>query len=198
MDLCGVHSTLQPDRSKLHQKCGRTTDWCLPSKMDENPLIWMFEVNGFLMDIRMAPREAQVVVFEKGLSPTKLLAAVPAEEVVAVEPVAVVLEEAEVGVDATDSASLVGGCGTGNLTRAKSSTPRTPSCAFVVSLSSTWPGTLTTTAVSAPAAVPVDATSISYRIGTTSPRKGGRFACPLPHLLDLSETCPRFSRTSRP
>ena len=44
-------------------------DWSLPSKMDDNPLVWMLEVNGFLMDIRMAPREAQVVAYEKGLIP---------------------------------------------------------------------------------------------------------------------------------
>ena len=44
-------------------------DWCLPSKMDRNPLVWMLEVNGFLMDIRMAPRQAQVVAYEKGLIP---------------------------------------------------------------------------------------------------------------------------------
>jgi len=44
-------------------------DWCLPSKMDRNPLVWMLEVNGFLMDIRMAPREAQVVAYQKGLIP---------------------------------------------------------------------------------------------------------------------------------
>jgi len=44
-------------------------DWCLPSKMDRNPMVWMLEVNGFLMDIRMAPREAQVAAYEKGLIP---------------------------------------------------------------------------------------------------------------------------------
>ena len=44
-------------------------DWCLPSKMDDNPLVWMLEVNGFIMDIRMAPREAQVAAYEKGLIP---------------------------------------------------------------------------------------------------------------------------------
>jgi len=44
-------------------------DWSLPSKMDDNPLVWMFEVNGFLMDIRMAPREAQVAAYERGLIP---------------------------------------------------------------------------------------------------------------------------------
>ena len=44
-------------------------DWSLPSRMDDNPLVWMLEVNGFLMDIRMAPREAQVAAYEKGLIP---------------------------------------------------------------------------------------------------------------------------------
>jgi hypothetical protein len=44
-------------------------DWCLPDKLENNPLVWMLEVNGFLMDIRAAPREAQVVAYEKGLIP---------------------------------------------------------------------------------------------------------------------------------
>lgn len=43
--------------------------WTLPSKMDENPRAWMLEVNGFLMDIRHAPRELQEVAFAKGLIP---------------------------------------------------------------------------------------------------------------------------------
>ena len=43
--------------------------WTLPSMMDENPMVWMLEVNGFLMDIRHAPRELQEVAFEKGLIP---------------------------------------------------------------------------------------------------------------------------------
>lgn len=44
-------------------------EWSLPSRMDDNPLVWMLEVNGMLIDIRMAPREAQVVAYEKGLIP---------------------------------------------------------------------------------------------------------------------------------
>ena len=43
--------------------------WTLPSRMDDNPLIWMLEVNGLITDIRRCPREAQVVAFEKGLIP---------------------------------------------------------------------------------------------------------------------------------
>ena len=44
-------------------------EWTLPSRMDDNPLIWMLEVNGLITDIRLCPREAQVVAFEKGLIP---------------------------------------------------------------------------------------------------------------------------------
>ena len=44
-------------------------EWTLPSRMDDNPLIWMLKVNGLTMDIRRCPREAQMVAFEKGLIP---------------------------------------------------------------------------------------------------------------------------------
>ena len=44
-------------------------DWCLPSLMDENPLVWILKVNGLLMDIRDAPREAQQAAYEQGLIP---------------------------------------------------------------------------------------------------------------------------------
>ena len=43
--------------------------WTLPSQMDDNPMAWMLEVNGFLMDIRHAPQEAQALAHEKGLIP---------------------------------------------------------------------------------------------------------------------------------
>ena len=43
--------------------------WTLPSRMDDISMIWMLEVNGFIMDIRRCPREAQEVAFEKGLIP---------------------------------------------------------------------------------------------------------------------------------
>lgn len=44
-------------------------DWTLPSRMDDNPLVWMLEVNGFSMDVRHASREVQEIAFEKGLIP---------------------------------------------------------------------------------------------------------------------------------
>ena len=44
-------------------------DWTLPSMADHNPLMWMLKVNGYVVDIRYLPREAQVAAFEKGLIP---------------------------------------------------------------------------------------------------------------------------------
>lgn len=44
-------------------------DWCLSSLQESNPLTWMMEVNGLLMDIRSAPRDAQVAAYEQGLIP---------------------------------------------------------------------------------------------------------------------------------
>lgn len=44
-------------------------EWWLPSRMDDNPMVWMLEVNGFMMDIRMCPREVQEIAFQKGLIP---------------------------------------------------------------------------------------------------------------------------------
>jgi hypothetical protein len=43
--------------------------WALPSKMDNNPWVWMLSVNGLIMDIRDAPRGAQEEAFRKGLIP---------------------------------------------------------------------------------------------------------------------------------
>ena len=44
-------------------------EWTLPSMIDQNPLIWMLEVNGLIMDVRYAPREIQEEAFRKGLIP---------------------------------------------------------------------------------------------------------------------------------
>jgi hypothetical protein len=35
--------------------------------MDKNPLVWMGEVNGYLVDLRNMPREVQEIAFEKGM-----------------------------------------------------------------------------------------------------------------------------------
>jgi hypothetical protein len=43
--------------------------WTLPSLAEKNPLIWMAEVNGLLVDLRDMPREVQEIAFENGLIP---------------------------------------------------------------------------------------------------------------------------------
>ena len=44
-------------------------DFTIASRLDDNPLVWFLKVNGVMMDIRDAPRGAQVVAFENGLIP---------------------------------------------------------------------------------------------------------------------------------
>jgi len=59
-------SKLVRDTLKMHQL---DPDWCLPSHVEDNPLIWMLSVNGLIMDIRSAPLSAQVEAFRQGLIP---------------------------------------------------------------------------------------------------------------------------------
>jgi hypothetical protein len=44
--------------------------WCLPSKMDDNPLAWMIAVNGYIVDARSLPRDIQEIAYHKGLIPS--------------------------------------------------------------------------------------------------------------------------------
>lgn len=44
-------------------------DWTLPSRVDDNPMIWYLMVNGFIVDVRGMPREVQEIAFGKGLIP---------------------------------------------------------------------------------------------------------------------------------
>ncbi len=43
--------------------------WMLQSFVDQNPLVWMAEVNGLLVDLREMPREVQEIAFAKGMIP---------------------------------------------------------------------------------------------------------------------------------
>jgi hypothetical protein len=54
------------DMMNMHQM---DPNWCLPSKVDDNPMIWMISVNGFIVDARFAPREIQEEAFLKGIIP---------------------------------------------------------------------------------------------------------------------------------
>ena len=49
----------------------RTFDpqWTLPSRMAENPMAWMIEINGFIVDARHLKREFQEEALRKGLIP---------------------------------------------------------------------------------------------------------------------------------
>ena len=45
-------------------------EWTLPSKLEDNPYVWMFETSsGFIVDVRYAPREIQEELFEARLIP---------------------------------------------------------------------------------------------------------------------------------
>lgn len=44
-------------------------DWTLPSKIDTNPMAWMIQVNGLIIDARYAPRWVQEEALSKGLIP---------------------------------------------------------------------------------------------------------------------------------
>jgi len=44
-------------------------NWTLPSRLEDNPMVWMLQVNGFMVDVRHAPREVQEIAFKKGLIP---------------------------------------------------------------------------------------------------------------------------------
>jgi hypothetical protein len=57
-------------------------EWTLPSRIEQNPLAWMIQVNGLIADARSLPREIQEEAFRKGLIPfiPGDLAGDPAEE----------------------------------------------------------------------------------------------------------------------
>jgi len=43
--------------------------WTLPSKIDQNPMAWMIQVNGLIVDARMMPRPVQEEAFKRGMLP---------------------------------------------------------------------------------------------------------------------------------
>jgi hypothetical protein len=69
----GVGASMCSGRSKeVREALGMgqmSPEWTLPSRMDDNPLVWMLEVNGLLVDVRRMPLEVQDMAFAKGLIP---------------------------------------------------------------------------------------------------------------------------------
>jgi Domain of unknown function (DUF6398) len=65
-------STMQAKSKQIRDLLGMypmDPDWSIPSMVDKNPLIWMLEVNGLIIDVRRAPREIQEAAFRQGLIP---------------------------------------------------------------------------------------------------------------------------------
>ena len=44
-------------------------EWTLQSNLADNPIVWMVQVDGLVIDIRHAPLELQQLAFAKGLIP---------------------------------------------------------------------------------------------------------------------------------
>lgn len=69
----GVNVSTAGNRSRfIRQTLGMSEfdpRWTLPSKLDNNPLVWMLEVNGIVVDVRNLPREVQAAAHRQGLIP---------------------------------------------------------------------------------------------------------------------------------
>lgn len=44
-------------------------EWCVPSMLEHNPLVWMLQVNGLMVDVRSMPRDVQELAYARGLIP---------------------------------------------------------------------------------------------------------------------------------
>lgn len=67
-----AQSTGQNKSRKIREALGMgpmSPEWTLPSRLADNPLVWMLQVNGLMIDIRQAPAELQRLAYEKGLIP---------------------------------------------------------------------------------------------------------------------------------
>jgi len=75
-DLCALFGASQGAGSAKSREIMRLFDivpldprWTLPSRLAENPLVWMIPVNGVIVDMRRVPRELQEQAYERGLIP---------------------------------------------------------------------------------------------------------------------------------
>ena len=80
----GVSSSTLSAKKRSIAKALRLTpldpNYTLASLLDENPLTWMIEVDGFILDVRAASREIQEAAYAQGLIPY-----IPDEEGLAVD-----------------------------------------------------------------------------------------------------------------
>jgi Domain of unknown function (DUF6398) len=66
-------STMQAKSKQISDLLGMypmDPDWSIPSMVDKNPVIWMLEINGLIIDVRHAPRQIQEEAFRNGLIPS--------------------------------------------------------------------------------------------------------------------------------
>lgn len=65
-------STMQAKSKQIRDLLGMypmDPEWSTSAMVDQNPLIWMLEVNGLIIDVRHAPSEIQEAAFRQGLIP---------------------------------------------------------------------------------------------------------------------------------
>jgi hypothetical protein len=75
-DLCarfGVGQSTASAKARVISQALDTSrlnpEWSLPTLLDQNPFVWMAEVNGLLVDLRNMPREVQQITFDQGMIP---------------------------------------------------------------------------------------------------------------------------------
>jgi hypothetical protein len=72
-DWFGVAASTGQAKSKLVRDILKMrqmdVEWCLPSRIDQNPMAWMVSVNGYILDARSLPRVIQEEALAKGLIP---------------------------------------------------------------------------------------------------------------------------------
>ena len=75
-DVCaafGVSTSTGASKAKVISDALHTSrmdpTWMLRSQIDRNPLVWMAEINGLIVDLRYMPREVQEIAFKKGMIP---------------------------------------------------------------------------------------------------------------------------------
>ncbi len=75
-DLCALFGVSQSAGTAKSREIMRLFDivqldprWSLPSRLADNPLVWLIPINGVLVDMRQMPRELQEQAYQLGLIP---------------------------------------------------------------------------------------------------------------------------------
>ena len=75
-ELCSLLGVSQSSASAKSGQVWKVLDliqfdprWCLPSRLADNPLAWLVEVNGMVVDVRWLPREIQEEAYRRGMIP---------------------------------------------------------------------------------------------------------------------------------